>query len=460
MYSPFLFVLHATRYHDLQDLLSTPPADARRLLKAAFCRRACLKLGFNLRGDFAAIETALGPEGSGCTSVVDPAIDFARLGIPLPRSISSWGSPPAVRGEGLSGLVAARLGALLDKSLQVSAWGERPLSVAQLEYAAADAAVLLALLADLIMRGAGGRPELWPLQQGLRTEILEVEGAEPERREDERKGEGVQGGIPESSCVSDTPVTVAAQSLDACSTAQILAATLAWGQRLEPSKPSPRRSGKPPRQGSPHVSSLLSSTPPGRPALPPRIPWLHPSTISSEPRFLCDVMAQGLARQLRLWGFDADAIPTTSKDHRPAVYRAMVERADEERRVILTKDKAFVARSLSDSAYLVRSEDQWSQLREVVAVFGLPAAERGAQALLSRCVRCNGAFLEKPVGPEGLGVLAAGVPAGVLAAHDEFWVCERAVECGGVYWRGAQYSRAIERLSRELELLPGAAVRG
>ena len=53
---------------------------------------------------------------------------------------------PHAAARGLSGLVDAQLGLPLDKSLQCSTWEKRPLSRQQVEYAAADAAVLLALV--------------------------------------------------------------------------------------------------------------------------------------------------------------------------------------------------------------------------------------------------------------------------------------------------------------------------
>jgi len=57
-----------------------------------------------------------------------------------------------VRLPGLSGLVEAHLGGLpLDKALQCCEWEARPLSPAQLDYAAADAVCLLHL-ADAMVR--------------------------------------------------------------------------------------------------------------------------------------------------------------------------------------------------------------------------------------------------------------------------------------------------------------------
>ena len=67
---------------------------------------------------------------------------------------------PLQAAPGLSGLVAAHLGAPLDKTLQCSGWEDRPLAPPQVAYAAADAVVLLHLLPAL---AAAAQPAASPL---------------------------------------------------------------------------------------------------------------------------------------------------------------------------------------------------------------------------------------------------------------------------------------------------------
>lgn len=134
--------------------------------------------------DLKAIATAIGGEGAGCVSVVQPYIDVKTLHCQLSAShidgirrvrlsifhISYADSRPYSTktriaslknvdgdittvqdtGRGLSGVVEGQLGVCLDKSLQCSSWGSRPLSPEQLNYAALDAAVLLMLLDSII----------------------------------------------------------------------------------------------------------------------------------------------------------------------------------------------------------------------------------------------------------------------------------------------------------------------
>jgi uncharacterized protein with PIN domain len=51
------------------------------------------------------------------------------------------------------------------------------------------------------------------------------------------------------------------------------------------------------------------------------IPW---QATGGEPRFACDVMTEGLARQLRLCGLDATSAPEVGKNERFKAYRCSV----------------------------------------------------------------------------------------------------------------------------------------
>jgi prolyl-tRNA editing enzyme YbaK/EbsC (Cys-tRNA(Pro) deacylase) len=119
------------------------------LLAALLADERLLKLGYGLAGDLQRLASSYPrllppgwtPGGGGARGLVDIADAAAALA-------------PGVRaGSGLSRLAGDMLGAPLDKRQQRSAWGARPLSAAQLAYAAADAAVLPAIL-DAMRRGA------------------------------------------------------------------------------------------------------------------------------------------------------------------------------------------------------------------------------------------------------------------------------------------------------------------
>ena len=74
------------------------------------------------------------------------------------------------------------------------------------------------------------------------------------------------------------------------------------------------------------------------------------------------------------------------------IYRFLVETAEKEGRVILTCDRLFVRRGLSDQTYLVTAQDKRMQLAEVLAAFAITVEETD---LLSRCAKCNGDFIPR-----------------------------------------------------------------
>ena len=86
-------------------------------------------------------------------------------------------------------------------------------------------------------------------------------------------------------------------------------------------------------------TTFLDNLPAGRPA---RIPWLEDASPDAVPRFICDVMTEGLARQLRLCGIDARSAPVTAGRQRYRAYMELVGSAAQEHRIILTADTIFL----------------------------------------------------------------------------------------------------------------------
>lgn len=350
------------------------------------------------------------------------------------------------RQAGLSSIVEAQLGKPLDKSQQCSAWGERPLTSAQLQYAALDVFCLLALLDDLI-----GHWEAHHKQSARNDGEEEEEKKESDREDREEEVSGSHHGLEDHKEPADFVFKWKLESLRA--------AGGAWGQRWEYKGGKIQRTGGGVGAALNKASSSTTRTLCGRKVPPPshshkgtlprHIPWMDASSqcITSTPRFLTDVMLHGLARQLRLWGVDAEALDPTPKFQRHLAHRALVERSEDEDRVILTRDAIFMHRGLSDRAYFVTADVKQAQLEEIVTVFRLPVGET---ALLSRCSRCNGEFWPKPWTSKELPP-GHDVPPGVVdRGVEEFWVCRR---CRAVYWQGSMYVNAIARLTERLNVL-------
>ena len=363
---------------------------------------AILKVGHSAANDLKAVSERLCCRGLNAKSIVDVKSLYSRLwhmgveGIP-------WCSERSL--NAMMGLV---LGKELDKQWQCSAWGDRPLTPDQVLYAANDAACLVDLFVVCLNRykkcGAGEGEEVdvrdfgqdWTWRRGKLYK---------ERR------------------------------------------SAFWSKKLPMSMHRDVMLSKKKKVGRNREGLVGRGS--AESVLPAFVPWIHSTdkdVKECEIKFLVDVMLYGLARQLRLWGIDAEALPTLDKSQRHVAHRRMVEVAEEERRVILTKDVTFYSRHLSDQTYFVLADDKKSQLEEIIRVFGLVLEESG---MLSRCPQCNGNFVDQPVSPACLPENHV-VPQGVLDRISEFWVCAR---CSATYWQGSQYDRAMEMLHKEFRKL-------
>jgi uncharacterized protein with PIN domain len=156
-------------------------------------------------------------------------------------------------------------------------------------------------------------------------------------------------------------------------------------------------------------------------------------------RFVLDGHLGRLARYLRMLGFD-------SRYDRNARDAVLARLAADEDRILLTRDRGLLKRSIVRHGYLVRDDDPRRQLREVVARYGL--ASRATP--FSRCVRCNGSI--RPVEKAEVLERLAGEPR-TLRYFEEFGRCE---SCGAIYWPGSHYERMSRLLDEVLEVHRGA----
>ncbi|GLE00448.1 hypothetical protein PINS_up009205 [Pythium insidiosum] len=148
----------------LFDLLELAISDVEELFAFVFGSDSVLKLGFALDGDVRRLQWSF-PDVSCFDSVVN-VMDFAHDDLPadraaldaLPtpeererRALELRATRTRRRHRGLAAFVLERLGSALDKRQQRSDWELRPLSDAQIEYAALDAYCLI-LLHDSLQR--------------------------------------------------------------------------------------------------------------------------------------------------------------------------------------------------------------------------------------------------------------------------------------------------------------------
>lgn len=139
-------------------------------------------------------------------------------------------------------------------------------------------------------------------------------------------------------------------------------------------------------------------------------------------RFVADAHLGGLARLLRMAGFDTIYRNTLRAGEVEAI-------ALEEGRVVLTRDRELLKRRGIDHGACVRAHKPRQQLAEVFARFGL--AERARPFTL--CLHCN-APLHVVAKADVLDLL----PPLVRAGQEEFRRCDC---CGRVFWKGTHWQR-------------------
>lgn len=153
-------------------------------------------------------------------------------------------------------------------------------------------------------------------------------------------------------------------------------------------------------------------------------------------RFVADGHLGRLAAYLRMLGFDTAYASHASDD-------VLAVLAAGEDRILLSRDRGLLKRSIVRRGYVLRSDRPHEQLREVTDRFGLASASRP----FGRCLRCNGlldqvsAAIARPL-----------VPPRVASEQSEFRRCGT---CGALYWRGSHYARMvrlIETLLPEVHL--------
>jgi len=144
--------------------------------------------------------------------------------------------------------------------------------------------------------------------------------------------------------------------------------------------------------------------------------------MGTVPIFLADAHLGGLARFLRMLGFD------TLHDNNFA--DADIRRiAEAQRRVVLTRDRELLkCREIVRGAY-VRAKKAEAQLREVAQRYDLAPRARP----FTRCLVCN-----VELRPVDKAEVSGALPDKVREVQEKFTRCDA---CGRIYWPGSHYAR-------------------
>lgn len=141
-------------------------------------------------------------------------------------------------------------------------------------------------------------------------------------------------------------------------------------------------------------------------------------------RFILDVHLGALARRLRLAGVDTSYANDLDDD-------TLIERANAERRILLTQDRGLLRRRTLWLGAYVRGAHPDAQLADVLGRFAPPLDP------WTRCTACNG-----PLRPAAKAEVEALLQPGTRRTYQKFSRCP---DCGRVYWRGA-HSRRLQSL--------------
>ena len=150
------------------------------------------------------------------------------------------------------------------------------------------------------------------------------------------------------------------------------------------------------------------------------------------PRFVADAHLGGLARLLRMAGFDT----LYRNDYRD---REIADTAIREGRIVLTRDRELLKlRGITHGCY-VRLLKPAQQFRDIVERLDLARSLRP----FTLCMECN-----VPLRAIDKALVLDRLPPSVQAGCDRFTTCDH---CGRVFWQGSHWRRMCAQLD---ELVP------
>jgi hypothetical protein len=152
-------------------------------------------------------------------------------------------------------------------------------------------------------------------------------------------------------------------------------------------------------------------------------------------RFVLDIHLGKLANFLRMLGFD-----TLYRNDYDDEELAKISAS--EQRILLTRDKGLLMRSLVTYGYYVRLTDPERQVVEVLRRFDLFREVTPLQ----RCIRCNG--LLESVAKESI---IDQLPQNTRLSINEFHRC---FSCGQIYWKGSHSERMQQFIEDVLSSQP------
>ncbi|PIA34752.1 hypothetical protein AQUCO_03700191v1 [Aquilegia coerulea] len=434
----------------LVDLLEIDIPSIWKVLKEMFVSAEILKLGFKFKQDLTFLSSTFSSHG--CEpgfEWMEPYIEIASVYHNLQNKQSV--EKLSKNNKSLAAICEELLGISLSKELQCSDWSCRPLTEEQKEYAAADAECLVEIF-DIFQEKFLNEGILCPSNNELHfsnavlglKEILEycddcdnVLTQKYFQASDlirfatvSQSSNTAVGPLPDPLCISKIPLAVSLSKL-----VRVYGEKLSLKESDKKPKASKKKGNTQPSVGlvskGKHVKRCVEYQGPP--------PWDLSLGGDGCPKFLCDVMVEGLAKYLRSVGCDA-AVPYSKKPDA----RQIIDQVNKEKRILLTRDAKILKHQylMNNQAYRVESFYKNEQLLEVIQKFKLKIR---TDQLMSRCTKCNGRFIQKPLTTEEAIEAAKGfqkIPDCLFDHNIEFWQC---MDCKQLYWEGTQYHNAVEK---------------
>ena len=165
------------------------------------------------------------------------------------------------------------------------------------------------------------------------------------------------------------------------------------------------------------------------------IPVTSPTLLRPEPfsslRFMVDINALKLGRNLRLVGLDTVTVPDGSLTE-------IAAEATRGQRILVTRNRDLLKIRSVVFGQLLYSEQHQVQLQEVCERYAVGSLIKP----FSRCLSCNGIL--QPVAKDAILHLLEPL---TIRYFSEFRQC---VQCGKVYWRGSHHEK-MERLIEHIK---------
>ncbi len=149
-------------------------------------------------------------------------------------------------------------------------------------------------------------------------------------------------------------------------------------------------------------------------------------------RFIADAHLGGLARLLRLAGFDTLYENNYQDDEIESI-------AARQHRIVLSRDRELLKRRTITHGCYVRALKSEQQLREVVDRLDLSRSARP----FSLCLKCNA-----PLRPIDKAAIWHRIPPRTRAIYEDFSTCD---VCEGIFWQGSHWQHMCALLNETMQ---------